>query len=162
MERTIVTQRTLPEPDRIERASATVDAAASTAAGTQSIRPPAKADSYQAQFLKLIPVEVISAYITIEGLLTGSVIPKSEPTLYRGLLWGVFVILAVLNPLYLRHVSKVKDRRQIRLSAGAFLIYVVSLGGPFLYLGLDGGIVRLLGSILIPIYALLALIILNK
>ncbi len=74
----------------------------------------------------------------------------------------MFAILAVLNPLYLRRVSKVKDRRQISLSAGAFLIYVVSLGGPFLYIGLDGTVVRLLGSILIPIYALTALIILNK
>lgn len=152
MERTIRTQRNLPESDGIEPASA----------GTASIRLPVKADSYQAQFLKLIPVEVISAYITIEGLLTGSILPSAEPTLYRGLLWGVFAVLAVLNPLYLRHVSKVNDERQVRLSAGAFLIYVVSLGGPFLYVGLDGSVVRLLGSILIPIYALVALIILNK
>lgn len=164
MERTILTQRTLPEPDGTELTSAVSTAAATmrAPAGVTSIRPPAKADSYQVQFLKLIPVEVISAYITIEGLLTGSVLPKAEPTLYQGLLWGVFAALAVLNPLFLRRVSKVKDKRQIALSAGAFVVYVVSLGGPFLYLGLDGGIVRLLGSILIPIYALIALIILNK
>ena len=119
-------------------------------------------DSYQAQFLKLIPVEVISAYITIDGLLKGSILPKDDPNLYKGLLWGVFVILAVLNPLYLRYVSKVKDQRQIGLSAGAFVIYVVSLGGPFLFLGLDEPVVHLLGSILIPIYMLVALIVLNK
>lgn len=124
--------------------------------------PVEKADSYQAQFLKLVPVEVISAYITIEGLLMGSVLPKDSPNLYAGLLWGVFVTLAIVNPLYLRHVSKVRDRRQIALSAGAFLIYVASLGGPFLLLGMDGAVVRLFGSILIPIYTLIALIVLNK
>lgn len=155
MERTIITQRNLPKPDGMGRTT-------TASAGPTSMRSPAKADSYQAQFLKLIPVEVISAYITIEGLLTGSILPKAEPALYQGLLWIVFAALSVLNPLYLRHVSKVNDQRQIWLSAGAFLIYVVSLGGPFLYVGLNGGIIRLLGSILIPIYALIALIILNK
>ena len=152
MDRTIITHRTVQKPNGIEPASG----------AAASVRPPVRADSYQAQFLKLMPVEVISAYITIEGLLTGSVLPKEDHGLYVGLLWGVFVALAVLNPLYLRHVSKIRDQRQIRLSAGAFLIYVASLGGPFLFMGLDGAIVRLLGSILIPIYALLALIILNK
>ncbi|MFD2570577.1 hypothetical protein ACFSUS_08035 [Spirosoma soli] len=123
---------------------------------------PEKVDSYQAQFLKLVPVEVISAYITIDGLLRGSVLPQDSPGLYVGLLWGVFVTLAIVNPLYLRHVTKVKDQRQISLSAGAFVIYVVSLGGPFAHFGLDEAVIRLLGSILIPIYTLIALIVLNK
>ncbi len=124
--------------------------------------PVLKTDSYQAQFLKLIPVEVISAYITIEGLLKGSILPQQDPKLYSGLLWGVFVSLAILNPLYLRHVTKVSDRRQIALSAGAFIIYVASLGGPFPFLGFNEPVIRLLGSILIPIYTLIALIVLNK
>lgn len=121
-----------------------------------------KADSYQTQFLKLIPVEVLSAYITIEGLLRGSILFDKDPNLYAGLLWGVFIMLAILNPIYLRRVSNVRDWWQIGLSAGAFVIYILSLGGPFVLLPVDEAIVRLLGSILIPIYSLLALIILNK
>ncbi len=148
MERTIITQQTRRRPGIEPSASIEV--------------PSRQADSYQAQFLKLIPIEVISAYISIEGLLGGSVLPHNQPALYRGLLWGVFMALAILNPLYLKQVTKVKDRRQIGLSAGAFLIYVVSLGGPFVFLGIDAAVVRLLGSILIPIYALVALIVLNK
>ena len=120
------------------------------------------ADSYQAQFLKLIPIEVLSAYITIEGLLRGSVLPQKEPLLYAGLLWGVFIGLIILNPLYLRRVSKVNSWTQIWLSTGAFVIYILSLGGPFVLLPYDETVIRLIGSILIPIYTLLALIFLNK
>jgi hypothetical protein len=152
MERTIITRPTA-------RKSAAQTASESSVTPQASIQ---KADSYQAQFLKLIPVEVLSAYITIEGLLSGSILPKQDPRLYAGLIWGVFIVLTVVNPLYLRHVTKVKDRRQIGLSAGAFVIYVVSLGGPFATLGGDEAIIRLLGSILIPIYTLIALIVLNK
>lgn len=152
MNRTIVTRPTAHRPS--------IESADDISAPKRL--PAEKADSYQAQFLKLIPVEVISAYITIEGLLTGSILPKDNPGLYAGLLWGIFITLAVVNPLYLRHVSKVKDRRQILLSAGAFLIYVASLGGPFVLLGMEGAVVRLLGSILIPIYTLIALIVLNR
>ncbi|QKZ15321.1 hypothetical protein [Spirosoma sp. KUDC1026] len=119
-------------------------------------------DGYQTQFLKLMPVEVISAYITIDGLLRGSVLPSAHPTVYAWLLWVVFILLAVINPFYLRYVGKVSSWRQIGLSAGAFVVYAISLGGPFGLLGLDEAIIRLIGSILIPIYTLIALIVLNR
>ncbi len=121
-----------------------------------------QADSYQAQFLKLIPVEVLSVYITTEGVLRGSVLPEREPVLHAGLLWGVFIVLMILNPIYLRRVGKVQNLTQIAFSTGAFCIYVLSLGGPFVLFLYDESIIRLIGSVLIPIYTLLALIVLNK
>lgn len=133
-----------------------------TVATNAGLRPPVAADSYQTQFLKLIPAEVISAYITIEGLLKGSILPEQYTDWYVGTLWTVFGLLAVLNVFYLHYVSKVKSRLQIGLSAGAFVVYVISLGGPFLYLGLPESVVHLFGSILIPIYTLICLISLNK
>ena len=120
------------------------------------------ADSYQAQFLKLIPVEVLSAYITIEGLLRGSIVFESHPNLYAGLLWSVFVVLTILNPVYLYRVANVHNSTQVAFSTGAFIIYIMSLGGPFALLPYDEAIIRLIGSVLIPIYTLLALIFLNK
>jgi hypothetical protein len=120
------------------------------------------ADGYLTQFLKLMPIEVISAYITIDGLLRGSIIPSTSPAIYAWLLWVVFILLAIINPFYLRYVTNVSSWRQIGLSAGAFVIYVVSLGGPFALIGLDEAIIRLIGSILIPIYTLIALIVLNR
>ncbi|GAB3746898.1 hypothetical protein GCM10028817_03540 [Spirosoma pomorum] len=107
-------------------------------------------------------MEVISAYITIDGLLRGSILPSTSPVVYAWLLWIVFIALAVINPFYLRYVGKVDSRRQIGLSAGAFVVYAVSLGGPFMTIGLDEAIVRLIGSILIPVYTLIALIVLNR
>jgi|GEM_PF-431982 len=120
------------------------------------------ADGYQTQFLKLMPIEVISAYITIDGLLRGSILPSTNPAIYIWLLWVVFILLAIINPFYLRYVTKVSSWRQIGLSAGAFVIYIISLGGPFALIGLDEAIIRLIGSILIPIYTLIALIVMNR
>jgi hypothetical protein len=115
MSRTIVTRSSIP--------------AAGPLADEPVLPREVKADNYQTQFLKLIPVEVISAYITIDGLLRGSILPSTNPVVYAWLLWLVFITLAIINPFYLRYVGKVDSGRQIDLSAGAFIVYAVSLGG---------------------------------
>ncbi|MDP4130931.1 MAG: hypothetical protein Q8918_15960 [Bacteroidota bacterium] len=98
--------------------------------------------------MKLIPSEIITAYMTLKGLITGHDVPGNKTLL----LWIVFGILVVMNPLYLYYITKVKKAVQIIFSFFAFILWVMVIGGTFnTFLGFPA---EYIGSISLVIYTL--------
>lgn len=105
-------------------------------------------NDYKERLVKLIPTEIITAYVTIKGLISGSTVQGNKQLL----IWIVFGVLLVINPLYLFYVTQVKKPGQIVFSSIAFVLWVMVIGGTF------GNILgfppEFLGSILLVIYTL--------
>ena len=68
------------------------------------------------------------------------------------LLWIVFGILVIMNPLYLYYVTNVKKAGQIVFSSIAFVLWVLVIGGTFT--SILGFSAEYIGSILLVIYTL--------
>ncbi len=80
-------------------------------------------EEYLGKLLKLIPSEIIAAYMAIQGF-----IPEDKTK------WGltaIAVVLLIITPLYLRFVQKVAKTTQIFVSTISFVIWVYAIGGPF-------------------------------
>jgi hypothetical protein len=91
-------------------------------------------DDYQSKLLKLIPSEVVGAYMVIQG-----VIPKEETGRYGlaacvGLSCVAAALLAAI-PFLLKKLHHVDSGAQIVATSVAFIVWVYSLGGPFLAWG---------------------------
>jgi hypothetical protein len=92
------------------------------------------------------------------GNIQASVLPKpvTENDLKPILLQIVFFILLVLTPIYLRKVSKVNNVTQLGVTTISFIIWVYTLGGPFvvwgIYYSLIGSVVLVLWSVIIPLF----------
>ena len=91
---------------------------------------------YKSKLLKLIPTEIIAAYMALHGIFQGQVIQIGESDVTHFVGWGVFVVLLVLTPLYLVKIHKVKGNAQITLTTLSFVVWVYTLGGPFQMQGL--------------------------
>jgi hypothetical protein len=112
------------------------------------IPPPAQVNDYKDRLVKLIPSEIITAYVTLKGLIYGA----GEQGNRQLLIWIVFGILVVLNPLYLFYIMQVKKAGQIVFSSIAFVLWVMVIGGTFTtVLGFSA---EYLGSILLVLYTL--------
>lgn len=110
-----------------------------------------KAENYQSIVLKLIPTEVVGAYIFIIGLLP----LENGDNKYRILHWIIFGLLFVINPLYLRYASSVTNKKQIIICTIGFAVWAFSLGGTFMTIGEDPNFSRLIGSIVLALYTLI-------
>ncbi len=66
-----------------------------------------------------------------------------------------FAVLLVLTPVYLRRVGHVTSIGQIVLSTATFVVWVYSLGGPFVvwgfYYPLMGSVVLVLWALIVPL-----------
>lgn len=119
-------------------------------------------DDFKDRLVKLIPTEIVTAYITIQGLITGAGgaaagTPTSGSDNTTGnaqtLLWIVFIVLTILTPIYLYFISKVRKWLQILFNTVAFIIWVIVIGGPIEeILGFPA---EFIGSIILVIYTLL-------
>ncbi len=144
MGREIVTERD------IQDAQTRADAGGRVAAGTRATAE--DKDEYADRLLKNVPAEVIAVYVFILGVLGAA-----DATIPRWLPWGVFGLLLVGTPLYLRRVQKVKKPLQLVLSMGAFAVWVFALGGqsPFATLSWYQPVY---GAVLMPLYTFAAAI----
>jgi hypothetical protein len=109
-----------------------------------------KQNIYRERLLKLIPSEIVAAYIFLQG-----VIPKEESK------WGllvVTVILLILTPFYLKKFQKVTNLSQILITTLSFSVWVYSLGGPFTAWGLYQ---PWIGSMILVIWTLIVPLIMN-
>jgi hypothetical protein len=118
---------------------------------------------FQDKVVKLIPTEIVGAYMVLNGIIglpaspaAGSVralsaSPVSEETLKIYLIQAVFAILLVLTPFYLAKVAMVTNRRQLAATTMSFVIWAYTLGGPFVVWGLYYPIVA---SVLLVIWSL--------
>lgn len=114
-----------------------------------------KAENYQSLLLKLIPTEVVGAYIFISGLLPVDNAVGSIDSKYKILHWIIFGLLFIINPLFLRYASSVTNKKQIIICTFGFAVWAFSLGGPFMIIGSDQTFSRLIGSIILAIYTLI-------
>jgi hypothetical protein len=108
-----------------------------------------KSDStYRSKLLKLIPSEIVAAYMVLQGI-----VPADSGK------WGLFavsVVLLIITPFYLSKFENVKKAPQIVFSTLSFVIWIYSLGGPFVYWGLYkawvASIVLVLWTLIVPLF----------
>jgi len=113
---------------------------------------------YRDKLLKLIPGEVVAAYITIDGII------PSDDARARWVSLAVSLVLLAAVPLYLTKTLEVVNVRQIWFTMISFLIWLYSLGGPFKlwaeYTKIDfhvpfiGSIMLILWTLLIPFFVI--------
>jgi len=103
--------------------------------------------NYQDRLLKLIPSEIIGAYLFLQG-----VIPGEQAK------WGtliVAVILWIMTPFYLKRIQKVDGKPQLIITTISFVVWVYSLGGPFAYWGIYqawlGSVILVLWTMTVPL-----------
>jgi hypothetical protein len=86
-------------------------------------------DDYFSKILKLIPADIVAAWILISGMVTLS---KTNPAVnYPALIWICFFALLVIVPLYLYRITGVKGIPQLLITMGAYVVWVFALGVPF-------------------------------
>jgi len=103
-------------------------------------------NNYQSRLLKLIPSEIIAAYLVIIGFIP----PGYEHS--KILLTIVTAILLIMVPFYLISFMAVKGPLQIIFTSLSFLVWVYSMGGPFVYYGIHEAVI---GSALLVLWTLL-------
>ena len=115
------------------------------------VKPEAtNASNFNERLVKLIPSEIVTAYVTIQGLISGYHESGGDK---EKLMWIVLAFLFVLTPIYLFYVSNVKKPGQIVFTSIAFLVWVMAVGSPFKdILGFSSVFI---GSILLVFYTLL-------
>jgi hypothetical protein len=84
-------------------------------------------NDFKDRLVKLIPSEIVTAYITIQGLISGSTSANGKSD---ALLWIVIVALLILTPIYLMYVGNVKKSGQLIFTTIAFIIWVIVIGSP--------------------------------
>jgi hypothetical protein len=107
----------------------------------------APVDDYATRLLKYIPAEIITLYVTLEGIVRASE-ASGNPHSYAGWLWIIFLVGLVATPLYLSRVTHVKNRKQILISTLSYVIWVLAVGQPFRTLGMP----PLVGALALPIF----------
>jgi hypothetical protein len=103
-------------------------------------------EQYLGKLLKLIPSEIVAAYMAIQGF-----VPAESAK------WGltvVSVVLLIITPFYLKAVQKVVKNTQVFVSTLSFVVWVYAIGGPFTQWGIHeawiASIVMLLWTTFIP------------
>jgi len=110
-------------------------------------------DDFKDRLVKLIPSEIVTAYVTIQGLIAGVEVNTAADTGNKEiLLWIVVILLFIMTPIYLYFVMDVKKWPQIIFTSIAFLIWVMVIGGPLK--DINGLSTQFIGSILLIFYTL--------
>lgn len=106
-----------------------------------------EAQNYRDRLLKLIPSEIVAAYMVLSGI-----IPQESAK------WGtlvVSIILLAFVPLYLRRIQNVQRISQLIVTTTSFLVWLYSLGGPFkpwgLYQPWIGSVILILWTLTMPL-----------
>ncbi len=93
----------------------------------------AEENPYQDKLVKLIPTEIVGAYMFLSGVVSGG--PESAAAtahlLDDNLIMVVFFSLLALTPLYLWRVSNVTNIIQLIVTTISYVVWVYTLGGPF-------------------------------
>jgi hypothetical protein len=116
-------------------------------AGELKINSNEKPNEYKDRLVKLIPSEIITAYVTIYALVSGAHLGDNGT-----LMEVVIAVLFVLTPVYLIKISKVTKKEQVAFSTFGFLIWVVATGSPLTHIGIYPA--EFVASIVLIIYTL--------
>jgi hypothetical protein len=112
------------------------------------------------KLVKLIPTEVVTAYIAVAALLgfgggdaQAAII---DPALGNALIQIVFFVLLIATPLYAWKQNAVQDKGQLAAITIAFVVWTYSLGGPFVVWGwhhpVIGSTLLILWTVLAPLF----------
>ena len=116
--------------------------------------------SYADKLVKLVPTEIVGAYMVLSGMIGFS---QATPTAPGGLgnilIVVVSVILLAFTPIYLVRVSGVKNVVQIIVTTISFIIWVYTLGGPFIVFGIHS---PLISSILLVLWQMIVPVIVTS
>jgi hypothetical protein len=112
-----------------------------------------KEDPWYSTIIKLIPAEIISVYFAVFNLIR---LNKQHPDNNDILQLIVFGLFLLITPFYLKKVARIESAKQIVFCSLAFMIWVLSLGGPVEGITIAGYSTQFIGSIILPIYTLLA------
>lgn len=105
-------------------------------------------DKYLDVIVKLIPVEIISAYLTLVNILKGV---KHDFNFYLNIIF--LVSLIILTYLYLKYIGKVSSQKQLIVSTIGFLIWALAIYAPVE--NLYGYPVSLFMSVIVVFFTLL-------
>ncbi len=110
---------------------------------------PKKENQYKDVLLKLLPGEIVAAFLVLDGI----ILPQELNAKWLSL--GVVVVLLIMTPFYLIRIYNVKRWRQLLFISVSFIVWVYSVGGPFKYWDLYnprlGSIFLILWTLLIPL-----------
>lgn len=121
MERNIITKTDLLARAAEESTSRGLDVA--PAGGSQRT-----ADDYWAKLAKYVPIEIISAYLLIDGLIRSG---ASSDSAREWLMFGFLSAGVVATWFFARRVLGIVRRTQTVLSCVGFIIWVLATGGWF-------------------------------
>lgn len=117
-----------------------------------------KIDTYFDRVIKYIPSDIVAAWIAATGLINSA---ANVPT--GTILWIAFSIGVVLTPLWvLRQTTVPKEPpaiTQMAIATGAFIVWVIAVGGPFSTLPFYR---PLYGSLLLILYTFIVGLIIPK
>lgn len=102
-------------------------------------------DRFNDRVLKYIPAEVITLYLTVDGVIRAK-------SLSPVVSWVVFVLGLLATVLYLHYVAGVTKPLQLGVSAAAFSVWALAIGGPFIHIA---GYDPLYGTIGLPFFTFL-------
>ena len=120
-------------------------------------------DGYLSKAIKLIPAEIVAAYLAIEGILKGTTTSQS-----LSVYWLVFAALLLITPAYAWRIVT-KDQKpsqslrklaaiQMSVSTASFAVWVFALGGPFAFYTWYSTVY---GSILLVLFTLIPPLLIN-
>jgi hypothetical protein len=129
----------------VQKAKTAAAAAGSVAGGKPEVP---SADDYSDRLVKYIPAEVVGVYLFANGTIrtAGTQIP-AKAGLWAG--WIVFGFMAVMTPVYMSKVQNVKKKQQLLIVFFSFVVWVFTIGGPFVNLSWYHPI---WGALLLPLY----------
>lgn len=105
------------------------------------------ADSYSTRLLKMLPTETVTVCLAAMGVVFASTEPGGVQT---GLLWTIFIVGLGCTPLWLIYGMEVKKPLQIIVTSIAFIIWMMSIKGPFSTIS---GYPLIVGSVLLILYS---------
>jgi len=89
-----------------------------------------KVDTYFDKVVKYIPIDIVSAWVAIKGL-----VDAAASTSKNGLMWVCFAAFVVLTALWTLKQTSVPDKSpavtQTAVATVAFVVWAVALGEPF-------------------------------
>lgn len=92
-----------------------------------SVRTITSSSNYLEKLVKLIPAEIIGAYLAIQNLVL------NETEVRDAVLWISIAILFLLIPFYLKRTQSIRSLSQILVTMISFLVWVYAIGGIILF-----------------------------
>lgn len=105
-------------------------------------------DDYKSILIKLIPSEIVAAYVTCVSL----IYTLSSPQKWH---WAIIIFLTFLTPIYLYKISKVIKINQLIYSTIGFIVWAFSIKLPLITDETTSKEYQILISVILIIYTLL-------